>query len=131
MVRLPRIRAWLFLVRSLDSTVVRHKRRKPRDDLFLDRRDKKRQSRRRGVVGLAVYAPCGRFDRAASLPKGTPLLGALLLQCCTGPSPVPCQLLQLLPACRPRKCPCSHTNHLRLVPRVFPLGERGWVLIGS
>jgi hypothetical protein len=22
----------------------------------------------------------------------------------------------------------SHTSHLRLVPRVFPLGERGWVL---
>jgi hypothetical protein len=32
------------------GTVVRHKRRTPRDDLFLDRRDKKRQSRRRGGV---------------------------------------------------------------------------------
>ena len=30
-------------VRSLDSTVERHKRRQPRDDLFLDRREKARR----------------------------------------------------------------------------------------
>ena len=68
-----------------------------------------------------LHSPAAPSPPASGLSRGSEGVPSspVSLASCYGSFP---------PAVLGKGATLSHTSHLRLVPRVFPLGERGWVL---